>query len=314
MEIVKASKKQSRGRIALIGQSGGGKTYSALGIACALGKKVVVIDTERGSASKYSHEFDFHVIELKTFEPDTYIKAINLAEGAGADVIVIDSLSHAWMGKGGSLEQVDKIQRSNPRGNSFSAWRDVTPLHNALIEAILQSSAHVIATLRAKTEYVLEKDERTGKNVPRKIGLAPVQRDGLEYEFDIVGEINQEHFMTIQKTRCSALAGEIIEKPGAELGKKILAWLTDGVAMSPRAIPAATGPAPTVAAADNDPEKTPEPPPVAVALAKIKRAQSPQELDGIRNKAAGYYGLESEDYKTVHAATYARQDYLTRGA
>lgn len=222
MEFHKATKHASKLRLAFIGPAGSGKTYSALSVATALGGKVAVIDTERGSASKYADVFEFDVMELETFAPDMFVKAIHAAESAGYDIIIVDSLSHAWMGKGGALEMVDDHARRE-RGNSFGAWRHVTPEHNAMVDA-LQSKAHIIVTMRSKTEWVVEEDSK-GKKVPRKIGLAPVQRDGLEYEFDVVGDLDQDNVYVVTKSRCSALAGKAIAKPGEQLAETLKAWL-----------------------------------------------------------------------------------------
>ena len=233
-KISKATKKTARLRLAIIGPSGSGKTYTALAIAQGLGARVMVIDTERGSASKYADRYSFEVGELDTFAPATYVEAIRACEQAGADVIVIDSLSHAWMGAGGALEMVDRAARQSNSRNSFDAWRSVTPHHNALVEAMLQCRAHLIVTMRSKTEYVLEEDSR-GKKVPRKVGMAPVQRDGLEYEFDVVAEMSADHVACVTKSRCSDLADAVVEKPGAQMATTLRAWLTDG---TPAAAPA----------------------------------------------------------------------------
>lgn len=224
----KATKRQARLRLALIGTSGSGKTYTALNIAQHFGK-VAVIDTERGSASKYADQFEFDTLELESFSPLTYAEAIKAAEAAGYDVLVIDSLSHAWMGKEGALEQVDKSAKRSQSGNTFAAWRDVTPMHNALVDAMLQSKCHIIGTMRAKSEYVLETNER-GKSVPKKVGMAPIQRDGLEYEFDVIADMDSDNNMLVSKTRCPALTGQVIAKPGAEVAEILKAWLTDGEA------------------------------------------------------------------------------------
>lgn len=241
----KATKKQSRLRFAVLGPPGSGKTFSMLQIARALvgpNGKIAVVDTERGSASKYSWDpdlyppgtpvppgrFVFDVLELDDFAPTKYIQAIAAADAAGYDAIILDSLSHAWNSKGGALEMVDKLARRSQSGNTFNAWRDVTPEQNAMVEAILRSKAHVIASMRVKTEYVIEKDERTGKNMPKKVGLAPVQRGDLEYEFDVVGQLDDMHGMAITKTRCSALAGAYIELPGEQIATVLRQWLDDG--------------------------------------------------------------------------------------
>lgn len=224
----KATRKQSKLRLALIGPSGSGKTMSALLIAKSLGKRVAVIDSERGSASLYAGDAgEFDVLELEDFAPQKYIDAIKAAEREGYDVIVVDSLSHAWMGKGGALEMVDQAAKRSASKNSFDAWRAVTPAHNALVDAMVQSKSHIIATVRSKTEYVLEENDR-GKKVPRKVGMAPVQRDGLEYEFTLVGEMDQEHNLVVSKTRCNLVDGQVINKPGAQLAETLKAWLDSG--------------------------------------------------------------------------------------
>jgi hypothetical protein len=249
----KATKFESRLRFAIVGVSGSGKSYTSLAIATGLGGKVAAVDTEKGSLSKYADLFSFDVLELSSFHPQTYIDAIQVAENAGFDVLIIDSLSHAWMGKDGALELVDKAAKRNQGGNSFSAWRDVTPLHTALIDAILGSKMHIIATMRSKTEYVLETG-RNGKMTPRKVGMAAVQRDGMEYEFDVVGEINQEHELVITKTRCSALTDGIFAKPGKEIADLLNDWLKGEKLPEPQQQPPAklhALPPPSPHAADN---------------------------------------------------------------
>ncbi|GAV21581.1 ATP-binding protein [Carboxydothermus pertinax] len=227
MAFKKATKKQAKARIGLIGPSGSGKTYTALKLASGLGGKIAVIDTEHGSASKYADKFEFDVLELDTYHPQKYIDAIKEAAKEGYDVLVIDSLSHAWAGTDGAIELADK-NAVKYGGNKFAAWRDVTPLHNKLVEAIITAPLHVIATMRAKMQYIQTQDEK-GKTIIKKVGLEPVQRDGMEYEFDIVADMDIDHNLIISKTRCEALDGLIINKPGEELAKIIKDWLTDGV-------------------------------------------------------------------------------------
>ncbi len=238
-QFKKATKTQSRLRMALIGPSGSGKTFTSLSIAVHLGSKVAVIDTERGSASKYADQFAFDVLELETFEPTNYVDAIGAAENAGYDVIVVDSLSHAWMGKGGALEQVDLAAKRN-KGNSYVGWRDVTPQHNAMVDAMLQCRSHLIVTMRTKTEYVLEENER-GKKQPRKIGLAPVQREGLDYEFDVTGELDHDNNLVVDKTRCPALKGKVFQRAGEDIATVLRQWLSDG-APAPEAKKSQSGP------------------------------------------------------------------------
>jgi hypothetical protein len=219
-----ASRRQVRLHLALIGPAGSGKTYTALKVATHLGKRVALIDTERSSACTYAGDFKFDVCELDDHHPRTYIDAIEAAASAGYEVLIIDSLSHAWAGRGGALELVDKAAARSKGNSSFSAWRDVTPLHNELLDAILSSPCHVIATLRAKMAYTQEQDSK-GRTQIRKVGLAPVQRDGVEYEFDIVGDMDTDHNLVITKSRCSQLADAVINRPGEELALELARWV-----------------------------------------------------------------------------------------
>jgi len=218
-----ARKKDARIRLAIAGPAGSGKTYSSLLIASGLApwEKIVIIDTERGSSNCYADLGPFNVIELEpAYTPAKYIAAIKEAENAGMEVIIIDSLSHAWAGEGGVLDIHSQAVEKNK--NSFSAWREVTPLHNRLVDTMLQSRCHVIATLRTKTEYVIDEG---GKKV-RKVGLAPIQRDGLEYEFTIFGDLSPTHLLTVSKDRTGLFQDQSFQ-PDPEMGRKIKTWLVD---------------------------------------------------------------------------------------
>jgi hypothetical protein len=243
----RAQKTQARLRLALIGPAGAGKTYTALELAKHLGGKVAVVDTEHGSAAKYADLYEFDTVALTDFSPEGYISLLREAEQAGYDVVVLDSLTHEWKW---CLEEVDNVKARTKNPNSFAAWKDITPRHNSLTEAILQSSCHVIGTMRMKMEYVLEEDEK-GRKVPRKVGMAPVQRDGVEYEFDLIGDLDLDNTLVVSKTRCPALAGKVIRKPGAELAAVLKEWLGTGIA-APAVTPTAV---PPKAAVPSDPEK-----------------------------------------------------------
>lgn len=228
--FTKAVKTDAKLRMAIIGPSGSGKTYTALAIATALadGKPIAVVDTEYGSASKYAGRFEFDVAEMTPpYKPDKYVMAIKEAANAGYGVVILDSLTHAWNGEGGLLDIVDNIAKSRYNGNSFAAWKDATPLQKALIEAMLSSNIHVIATMRSKTEYVLEEDSR-GKKVPKKVGMAPEQRAGLEYEYDVVLEMSIDNTGVVTKTRCPELREHnegVYPKPGADVAGILAQWL-----------------------------------------------------------------------------------------
>lgn len=224
-------------RLGLLGPSGSGKTYTALKVATELGfERVGILDTENRSARRYARSFGkrFLSLELSHFSPRDYIEALHAAKAQGIEVLVVDSLSHAWMGKGGVLEMVDQSAKRQSRGggqSSFNGWREVTPEHNRLVEALIQVPMHLIVTMRVKTEYVVEKDQG-GKAVPRKVGLAPVQRDGLEYEFDVVGDLSPEHELVITKSRCPQLTDAVLNRPGAELAHTLRGWLDGAQAVS----------------------------------------------------------------------------------
>ena len=227
----KATKKQRKLRLGLAGPSGSGKTYTALSIGTNLGKKVALIDTEGspesgGSAELYADYFDFDCVVLPSYSPATYIEAIKSACEEGYEVIIIDSLSHAWFGTDGALELVNKEMARTGNRNSYAAWRNVTPMHNALIQTILHSNAHVICTMRSKEKYVQEEDER-GKTRIRKMGMEAIQRDGMGYEFDMFADMDVDHNMIINKTRIG-LDGDVINKPGKDLAKKLLDFLNSG--------------------------------------------------------------------------------------
>jgi DNA polymerase III delta prime subunit len=222
-----ATREASFARIALSGPSGSGKTYTALTLAHALAtERVAVIDTERGSASKYVglNGWKFDTVQPDSFSPLSLVELLGVAAGAEYDCIVVDSLSHYWMGVDGMLEQADRRARN---GNSFSGWKEVRPDERRMIDALVAFPGHVIATMRSKTEYVIEDNER-GKKVPRKVGLKPEQREGIEYEFDLVGDLDHDNTLTVVKSRIHTLAKAVIPMPGEELAKAIADWLSDG--------------------------------------------------------------------------------------
>lgn len=222
MAFAKATKLESKGRVVLLGPAGCGKSETALRIAVGLNAgTIAAIDTEHGTLRKYSDRYDFDVDELDTFDPPEYVKRIAEAERARYGTLVIDSLTHAWAGAGGLLEQSD---RQSSGDNKFTVWAKLTPKHNALIEAVHRARLHVVATMRTKMDYVIEENDK-GKKVPRKVGMAPIQREGLEYEYDVVGEMDLDHTLRITKSRCPELDGRVFERPGSEVGVILAAWL-----------------------------------------------------------------------------------------
>lgn len=229
MKFVKALRKKAKLRLALTGPSGSGKTYGALEIAKGLGGKTAVIDTEKGSASLYSDRFDFDVLELDPpFTPERFIEAIGAAQEAGYDNLIIDSITHEWSGSGGCLELLDGIAKAKYRGNTWSAWSDITPRHNAFLDAILRSDLHIIATMRSKTETA-QVDKGNGKKGVDKLGMKSEQRDGVEYEFTTVLDLNHEtHTAMASKDRTGLFSNAEVTQLNESTGKKLMDWLNDG--------------------------------------------------------------------------------------
>lgn len=237
--FARASKAQIKVRMALAGVSGSGKTLTALKIATALsdGKPFAVIDTEHGRAQLYTEEPGvgaFDTLSLGApFSPDRYIACLRAAEQAGYGAVVVDSGSHEWFGEGGILDIVDAAAR-NIKGNSYMAWKTGTPVHQKFLDSFLQSTAHCIVTFRSKQEYV-EDTKANGTKGYRKEGTALVTRDGAEYEFDLVGEMDLQHNLVFSKTRCSALDGRTFNKPGADVVKILREWMAAGALAPPSA-------------------------------------------------------------------------------
>lgn len=237
-DFVTATKEQAKARVALAGPSGSGKTWTGLIIATGLAGpdgRIAVIDTERGSASKYAGPFKFDRLNMYRYDPRDLVKALASAAKAGYDVVLIDSLSRFWSGAGGMLEVVDHAAKRSYGGNSFGGWKEARPIENDMIEAMLGYPGHVIVTMRTKTAYEITKTD-SGKTVPVKIGLQPEQRGGIEYEFDVVADMDLENTLTVSKSRCPELSGRVINRPDHEVPETLLAWLTDGEpARSPNA-------------------------------------------------------------------------------
>jgi hypothetical protein len=184
-----------------------------------------LIDTERGSGDLYADLYDYSVITLEPpFKPDILIEAIHAAEKAGFNVIIIDSLSHFWSDEGGILDQADKMQNSGK--NRFTLWADLTPQHRRLVNALLNSPRHIIGTMRSKQEYAMETDDK-GKASVKKLGLAPVQREGMEYEFTVFFDISQDHYAKATKDRTNMFKDEVFIMD-EQIGARIAKWLEEG--------------------------------------------------------------------------------------
>jgi len=225
----KAVKHEAKLRMAIIGPSGAGKTYTALAIGTELanGGKVALVDTEHGSASKYADMWDFDVMELQApFHPERFMEAVREAEGAGYSVLVLDSLSHAWNGPGGLLEIKEALARKS-QYNDYTAWGPAGEIQNRLVETINGCRIHLIATMRSKMKYAMETAEEGNRQKTKvvKLGMEPIQRNDFEYEFDVIGDMDIENYMEVTKTRCPALTGKVFKQPGKEVASILIDWL-----------------------------------------------------------------------------------------
>ena len=224
IQIKKAQRAQSKLRIGLSGPSGSGKTYSALLMARGMASswdKVLLIDSENGSGQIYSDLGAYSVITLEApFTPESYVKAIEAAEDAGVEVIVIDSTSHEWDGKGGCLEINENLGISKFKGNNWAAWSETTPRHQKFIEAIVGSECHVITTQRSKTDTIQTEDKKI-----KKVGLKDIQREGFEYELTVNLNIDRERHLAIaSKDRTGLFIDRDPFLVTEKTGQEILAW------------------------------------------------------------------------------------------
>jgi hypothetical protein len=229
-----AVRPETNALMALTGPSSAGKTYSALAMATGMGTKIGVCDTERGRASHYAGIFPFKHLRMPDYAPQTLVRALAQGAAQGIDVMIIDSGTHYWSGKAGILDQVDNTTNASSSRNAFtSGWKNIKPVEHDMWDAIMAYPGHVIMTLRVKTAYELVENQQ-GKKEPTKIGLKPDQRADVEYEFDIVGDMDMSHTMTVSKCSFPGLwePGQRLELPNTRHGADIVKWLGEGTRLT----------------------------------------------------------------------------------
>jgi hypothetical protein len=258
LNFAPAVRREALARVAIIGPTGAGKTWTALEWASTLGDRIGVIDTENGSASLYSDTYKFDTAPWGPPYDATRLAAAVQGAGEQFDVLVVDSLTHFWQGTGGVLDQVEKAAEKN-RGNQFAGWKVGTPIWRGLLDALIFAPCHIIVTMRSKMDYV--QVQHDGRTKVEKIGMAPVARNDVEYEFTVVGELDQGHRLTITKSRCGPLADQVAAPhQAAKLATVLREWLATAD-HSP-------GPTPT----EYVPERLP-----AAAQAEINRSELPTD-------------------------------------
>jgi len=233
MQLQKATRKKVKLRLNLSAPSGAGKTYSALLMAKGLvgdWTKIAVIDTENGSASLYEHLGAFNVIDLAPpFTPERYIQAIDACLKAGMECIIIDSSTHEWSGTGGCLEANDNLARAKYKGNTWSAWSETTPRHDAFVNKVLQSDVHIITCTRSKMETVMTDDKKV-----KKVGMKDIQREGWEYELTVSLNIDRDtHTVIASKDRTELFEGKQPFVITEATGQLIREWCEKGVDLKP---------------------------------------------------------------------------------
>lgn len=255
--FTKATRRKIKLKVAITGPAGSGKTTSALRLARGLvgpAGRIAVIDTENGSASLYSDRYEFDVCEIAPpFDHQKFVEAIEAAVAAGYAAVIIDSASHFWEG---ILEFKDKLDRRG--GNSFTNWNEAGRHFKGILNAVLQSPVHVICCLRSKVDYVIEQDAK-GKATPRKVGLAPIMRDGCEYEFTTVFDIDLTHHAATSKDRTGLFTDRIFQV-SEETGAQLVRWLDSAPAgFGSSAEPPAEASPPPEPAVEFDGEQAPAP-------------------------------------------------------
>ncbi|MFI0742494.1 AAA family ATPase [Streptomyces sp. NPDC021100] len=226
-QFAPAVRQQRKARIVLDGPPGSGTTYTSLALATAIGTRVAVVDTQRGKSGLYAQTFTFDACPpLTYFSPETLVTALAHCADQGYDTVVIATLSSFWSGPGGVLEQVALAAKRGP-GGTKGGWDETRPRERRMLDALFGYPGHVIVTVRDKLDYVCEPDD-TGRQARRIIGLGPIWRDGLEYEFDIVATMDHSHTLVVVKAPTPDLCGAVRPEPGALFAAEIKEWLDTG--------------------------------------------------------------------------------------
>lgn len=228
-EIKPAVREATPALIGLWGPSGSGKTYSALLVARGLvgpKGKIVVIDTENGRAKFYANLVGgwLHLDFQPPFTPQRYTEAMQVAEKAGADVIVIDSMSHVWEGEGGTLEQADA---SDAKG--LLKWKAPKTAFKRMMNNLLRSPVNVIFCLRAKEKYVQMPDKTIVSQ-----GLVPIMEKNFIFEMTVGVQLSPADHCPVAPIKVPedlTAAIPVGKMLSSETGVKIAEWVAGGVAI-----------------------------------------------------------------------------------
>lgn len=223
----RAERSQRKVKLGLQGPSGSGKTLGALALATQIvgpNGRIALADTEAGSASLYASQYNFDAMGITPpYLSKKYEEAIAEAADQGYDILVLDSLSHQWAGEGGILARKEALDLRG--GSSFNNWAKFTPEQEKFKATIVNAPIHIIGTLRTKSDYILKENSK-GKQEPQKVGLAAIQREGMEYELDINFEIQMDHKAVVSKDRTFLFSTtEMLDLLDGSVGKRISEWM-----------------------------------------------------------------------------------------
>jgi energy-coupling factor transporter ATP-binding protein EcfA2 len=229
-KIRQATRVAKKLRAFISGPSGAGKTSAALLLAKGLtkqsGGKVLVLDTENGRSDLKKDtdmlgdfSWDTLPVEPEEVSSDMIQAIISYAEASGYEVLVVDSLTHAW-------EKVT-LEHSKMTGNSFTNWKAAKAPFHAMLRKMVGSKVHVIMTCRSKQVYE-QSTNSSGKKVVEKLGLSPQVEDSTSYEFDFSFLVGSDHRATMDKSEAGLFEDPkyfiITEATGVEL----VDWLAEG--------------------------------------------------------------------------------------
>jgi hypothetical protein len=264
----KAEKRQVKLKLGIQGPSGSGKTEGALALATNLwpDARILLVDTENESASLYADRYNFDTIPLDPpFESMRYEACIDYSVQEKYDVLILDSVTHQWDGEGGILRRKEELDR-RPNANSWANWSLFTPEHTHFIEAIKQAPIHIIATMRTKQDWCLQTNDK-GKQKPVKLGMAPIQRDGFDYEFSLVFDVQMDHKAETSKNRTGLFEGKVVDLTDKKVAKQLREWLESGKPYeAPAPAPASAVATPAPAPVQRPPQAPPAAPPAAAKV------------------------------------------------
>ena len=233
LNIRQAVRAGSKVVIGIAGQSGSGKTLTALYIARGMvdhASQIGFLDTENGRGSLYANELDapFLIGDLHyPFSPERYKIAIKEFQDAGVKVLVVDSVSHEWESGCHEIAEHPMIT-PNKYGklSKMADWKKAKSEHKKFMTVLLQSDMHIIPCIRAA-----EKTDFTNPAKPLSLGVQPLCEKNFMFEMTasvmMFNEgLNQQHLKIPKDLKQVFGVGN--DYLGIDTGKQIRAWIESG--------------------------------------------------------------------------------------